>query len=394
MFKKLFLSIFVMIFIVSLCCSHYVLAADITQESITASLKKLESDEINEAKCTFDVTEDIITVKQNGKSCNMSYVLDESPTFTVTIPIQKSMTYEEYSETTSAFSLAPMYGYLAVTNIGGVDFKDSSGYFIMQYFATALASAGSGSQSPTIDEENFDPIAYLKELYKEDVTFNDKTSGIDSFEYTIGIQDVQTDSCNIVSTLKMNLEADYSKLIDYGTPSSGITKDNADYVVDLKVGQKCIIKSSKSFGYSFYDYNLDVLDDRPDNSTLEVVAESAGTSSITLIFGTTSTSQVNKTVFFNITENDGDDELEPVTLTVEAPATVDGGDGGSGSGDGGAGSGQGEEEPPKTPDTQEETPTRILPPAGADVVVYVLVGLSLVSIIVLVIKLKQYKDVK
>ena len=57
------------------------------------------------------------------------------------------MSYDEYSNITSVL-VGPMVGYMAVSNIQGVDNKDSGAYFMLLIFLNGM------SQIPAIGSEN------------------------------------------------------------------------------------------------------------------------------------------------------------------------------------------------------------------------------------------------
>ena len=148
------------------------------------------------------------------------------------------MSYDEFKEKTDNLIL-PMLSYIAVANIQGVDFEDSSAYFLMSYLGNALNGSWSSENSyviiddtnmsdgVTIDKDENDTktiyvsefgervMEYVNNIYKDKQIIKDSSEGINSYEFIIEKKEETNTSCKLVSTLNVNLDADFSKLNGY-----------------------------------------------------------------------------------------------------------------------------------------------------------------------------------
>lgn len=272
--KKIALLILNILLLNSLFSNCYATVVSVTKEKLNASLQEfvLSSANENNYKCT--ISDNIITITVDGKSYTLNYNLTEKPKFTIEIPIEKGMDYKDFKAQTDNLML-PMIGYAAVANIQGVEFEDASAYFLMSYLGNALNGSLSSENSyvivddtnlsdgVTIDksEENSKKIyvsefgervmEYVNVAYKDKQTITDATSGINSYEWIIERKDVTETSCKLASSLTVNADADFSKIKGYANQmgesilNKDITKDNADYPITLKVGQKCRIETTE-----------------------------------------------------------------------------------------------------------------------------------------------------
>lgn len=139
-----------------------------------------------------------------------------------------------------------MFGYLAVADIQGVEYVDSSAYFVIAFLDSALSNMSSGN-SKYIIVDDLDPdldvvpdpsegqeiiytsefgdhvMEYVNSMFEGTTTIDDSNL-YDTFELSIDQQDLTDTSCTIVSTLTVNLDADFSKLVgfaDQNNPSDG-----------------------------------------------------------------------------------------------------------------------------------------------------------------------------
>lgn len=272
----------------SLFINCYATAVAVTKENLNTSLQKLVTSDTNENNYKIAVSDNIITITADGKNYTLNYDLTEKPTFSLEIPIEQGMSYTDFKEQTDNLIL-PMVGYIAVANIQGVEFEDVSAYFLMSYLGNALNDSWSSENSyvifddtnmsdgVTIDRDESDSktiyasefgervMEYVNATYKDKQTFNDSSEGINSYELTCERKDVTDTSCKLVSSLSVNLDADFSKLNGFSDKmgesllNKDITKENADYAITLKVGQKCKIETTKKLlvtNYLVEDMNI------------------------------------------------------------------------------------------------------------------------------------------
>lgn len=238
-YKKILTSILLIFALVSsnLYMRVYAAQVAVTKENLSESLKKIESSEWNEEGYTITVSDNVITVKSEESTYDLSYDLTGKPTFSIEVSVGNGMTYDKFKEETDKLNL-PLLGYLATANIQGVEYEDAILYFTMYYAGESLNNSGASSNQYVIiddtkssegvtinrDENDTNTIyvsefgehvmEYTNSLYKDNFSVAD-TRGINSFVWEYSKKDVTDSSCKIVSTLSVNIDADFSKLDGY-----------------------------------------------------------------------------------------------------------------------------------------------------------------------------------
>lgn len=219
----------------SLFSNCYATEVSVTKENLNASLQEFVSSDTNENNYKITVSDNIITIEVDGKSYTLNYDLTEKPKFTLEIPIEKGMSYKDFKEQTDNLIL-PMIGYVAVANIQGIEVEDASMYIFMSYLGNVLNGFWSSENSYIIiDDTNLSEgvtivrgesdtktifasefgergMEYVNAIYKDKQTISDATSGINSYEWIIERKDVTETSCKLVSSLTVNVDADFSKI--------------------------------------------------------------------------------------------------------------------------------------------------------------------------------------
>ncbi len=210
----------------------------ITNENLTSAFQKFESSEENQDKYSITLENNQIKVTtSNGEVYVMNYNtdVDGKITFILEMPIKDGMSYNDFKRQTKNLDL-PVIGYLAVANIQGIEYKDSKAYFysyLDNEFNGFLTNNNSyvviddinQSNSVMIDnnatiinasEFSSKVMEYVENIYKDKQTIND-SDDINSFVWSIEKQDIANSntSCKLVSTLTINLNADFSKLKNY-----------------------------------------------------------------------------------------------------------------------------------------------------------------------------------
>lgn len=307
-----------------------------------------------------------------------------------------------------------MVGYIAVANIQGVTFEDASAYFLFSY----LGGASNGSfsfdssnsymiindtiEGVTIESDNPNAIKlsefgervmeYVNAVYPQTQSITD-TEGINSYTLTVERKDTTDTSCKLVSTLSVNLDADFSKIIGYTQQiedsfmNNGITKENADLVVNLKVGQKCKLESKEKItGYTFSGSDcVEINDDKT-----ELIGTKVGKKNGYLYIG-----EEQKTIYIVVEENTNNDTLETITLKIESSSEN---------------SGTNTEETKKEPkeeikeeikqESNKTTPTdntevsSKLPRTGLNNAILFIIITSVVLVIFIRINLRKYNDAR
>lgn len=338
MLKKFFSSFLFFVFIffsiyASIC---YAETVAVTDANLNEALQKFVTSEANEENYNITVSNNVINVKVDNESYNINYDLTGKPTFWYEATIEKGMSYENFKNQTDALVL-PMLGYVGVAEIQGVKAKDAMGYFMFSYLGSALngsfssedsyvivddlnlsegVTMGNTDDSKTIYTSEFGDrvMEYVNQMYKEKQTVSDST-GINSYMLTIEKKDSTDTSCKLVSKVTVNTEADFSQIKGYTDELESsflggeVTKENADYVIELKVGQKCKIETNeKVTGYSIVGGSSIEI----DKDAKEIIGLEAGESRGYLTIG-----DKEKSIYVIVEENTQNDSLDTITLEID-----------------------------------------------------------------------------
>lgn len=240
MLKKFFSSWLALLLILVFICTNrcHAITSEVTEKNLGETFEKFISSNSNKENYKISVTNNTINIIEDDETYILYYDLTNKPSFSLEIPIQKGMSYDEFRKKTDNFML-PMLSYIAVANIQGVDFEDSSAYFLMSYTGNALNGSWSSENSyvivddtnmsdgVTIDKDENDTktiyvsefgervMEYVNDIYKDKKIIKDSFEGINSYEFIIEKKEETNTSCKLVSTLNVNLDADFSKLNGY-----------------------------------------------------------------------------------------------------------------------------------------------------------------------------------
>lgn len=310
-------------------------AVEVTDENLNEALQKyVESTENENNK--ISVENNVIKGNvDNFLDFEMKYNLTEKPTFTIEIPVQNGMTYEEYEFATGKL-INVWIGYIAVANIQGTDFDAATRHLMFTYLDCISDSDYSENDIVIVDDTNDNTIEktddpntyyvsefpekvmeYTNRVCKGEILIND-ADNFNSFQMVIEKQDETEASCKLVSTLTINTDADFAQLNEKyeSALDSDITKENADYVIELKEGQKCKIESSEKIrGYSIYNDNcVEFSEDYTEITALE-----PGETTGYLYIG----EYKEITLYITVVDNTGNEVLDPVILKIGETDTPD-----------------------------------------------------------------------
>lgn len=287
--------------------------------------------EVNGEEYEVSIKKKNMTVTNDEDSFNVSYNLKGNPTFIYEFNVEKGMNYEDFEKYNDNLILSKL-GYIAVAGVNGIKNEDSNAYFLNSYLASAFEQATQEDMFAVIDEKNsryyedFDgtiiytsefgdkAIDYVKSIYPETLNISDSDL-YNTYSLTIERKDINETTCKIVSTLTVNWDSDFSKLNGYmeqqilENMDSDITKENANIVLDLKVGQKCSLVTSEGlngyemFGYDCFKFNED---------KTELVATGAGVKNGYWYIG-----EESKSIYITVEENSDNSKLEEIVLNLD-----------------------------------------------------------------------------
>lgn len=234
MLKK-FLSLFLVLSLIfcNLCMtSVFASSVSITDKTLESAFQKLVSSESNDKNYKVKVEDKNIYVSSDDGDYTIAYDLTNNPMFSYTLDVEKGMDYNTFKQGTDNLS-SLMIAYMAIANLHGIDFEDSGLYFSMCILTAAFSQISSENIKNSytivpdgtsvtgdlivIKESEFGNrvMEYVNAVYEEKTSIKDTEGGINSFEWTTERKDVTSNSCKLVSTLKINLEADFSQLKGY-----------------------------------------------------------------------------------------------------------------------------------------------------------------------------------
>lgn len=246
------------IFLITILNCYTICSANvqITNENLTSAFQKFESSEENKNKYSINLENNQIKVTtSNGEVYIVNYILESKPTFTLEMPIKDGMSYNDFKRQTQNL-IIPVVGYLAIANIQGVEYKDSSEYFYSYLEDEFTGSLSKNDSYVVVDDINSEDNAvintnasiinasefstkvmeYVNNVYKDKQTIND-SDDINSFVWSIEKQDIPNSntSCKLISTVTVNVDADFSKLKNYSnlannTPTQTIPANNVGAV--------------------------------------------------------------------------------------------------------------------------------------------------------------------
>lgn len=261
MLKKFFMTILFAIFILASLYTNICYAAPVkvTKENLSEAFEKFVSSESNEENYEISVSDKVINIKADKEKYTLNYDLKDNPKFSAELLIKEGMSYDEF-EKEAAKIILPMLGYISVANVQGVKIEDSSMYFMFSYLEKALNESDLEEDiyiiiddlddtQDIVGEENDAKIIYTSEfgnkvmeyadyLYSEKQTLSDSDE-MNSYVWTIEKTDSTKTSCKVLSTLTVNLDADFSKLNGYSEKKADemlgeMTDEILDEVTDKK----------------------------------------------------------------------------------------------------------------------------------------------------------------
>ena len=306
-----------------------------------------------------------------------------------------------------------------MAKIQGVEFEDANAYFFMSYLGNAFNGSWSSENSyviiddtnmsdgVTIDRDESDTktiyasefgekvMEYVNATYKDKQTIADTTSGINSYELVTERKDVTETSCKLVSSLTVNVDADFSKIKGYANQigesflNKDITKDNADYSIELKVGQKCRFEATEKItGHeisgSGYDYK------EVNENCVEITGTRVGKANGYIYVGET-----KKSFYITVEENTENKTLDTITLKINTTTTNN-----KPSENDSAGQQQEQTQKPQTAQQTSSTSKdntiskSTLPKTGVSNAIYIIMTFNFILLVIFGIKMKKYKDIK
>lgn len=333
--KKIIISIvLIMLMLICLVFNSCNASVAVTKTNLKEALDSYVEENTSSDKPSITMTDDAINIVYYENNYRIDYDIGTDLTFTITSHFTKGMSYEEFEAVNKGMTLL-MVPYSAVMKIEGVEFKDSSMYMLASILNTATAGDekefATFEDSVEYDGKTFTKaefsnhiVEYIDYAYETRTSFSD--NGADqysTFTWIIEKKNLTDTSCDIVNTLKINTNANFSKMKGYAEeisnsmdPYRDITESTADLVLKLKVGQTYIIESDKPIGYALS--GTDCIETSDSNK--KITATKAGvTRGYLSINGTTE----RRSIYIIVEENTNNEKLDTKTLKLSAEAKTE-----------------------------------------------------------------------
>lgn len=280
----------------------YAMWVTVTDENLEEALQNFETSDSDTENYEITVSNNIINITVDDATYELNYDLTDDPTFWVeTSTIEQGMTYEDFQAETEKLVL-PMIGYIAVANVQGIEIEDGMLYFMMSYLGNAMGSSSGENSYIIVDDTNSSGgeistdgknviyvsefgdrvMEYVNSLYENGNSISDSNQ-FDTYTMTVEKEDSTETSCKLVSTLTVNMDADFSQLAGYSDQLNGSGGNN----------------NGDNNGNNGNDDNQEEPEEKPennngqngnqskkDNTVAKINLPSAGLNSIIFIAGT------------------------------------------------------------------------------------------------------------
>lgn len=333
MLKKFNISFAILIFLLitiinTISCAEF---NPVTDENLKQSFKEIEKSlkEIGTIEnLEFSVSNNIINMTLDNEKYSWNYTLNQDCTFKMEIPIEKGMTYEKYKEKITGFDEMNTCSYLAIANTQNIDFRDAMPYITNSYIMPSSLpdieyKIIDDIENPIIKKQEDAKIFYTSEFneriiefvnakYKEKKIISD-SDGFNTYTVTIEKKDMTETSGKLVCTLSISNQSDFSKLKAYtdiyvfGKP---VTKETADYSIELKVGQKCKIETNEYCQDEIISSMNECIEFNEERT--EITAKKVGIAKVAMIYNNT-----KKFFYIEVKENTNNEKLDSIILKIQ-----------------------------------------------------------------------------
>lgn len=271
-----------------------------------------------------------ILVTYDEEDYVLTYNLKDNPVITYEVEIEKGISYDEYSIKTDALSL-PMLGYFATLDVYGVDVLDSTTYFYQTYFNGMMDSIDYEKETYIVvddaDEVETDAniiltsefgdkvIEFIEYNYEKDLVIKDNDNDTYTYEVSATCGD---ESCVLTAKLTVNSEGNFDKIVGYAdelakeSMDEDITSENADYHIELVVGQTINISGKKLSGYELS--GMDIVDVESLDSDYTFYAKKSGVANGKFYIG--EDSEDVRTFYITVNESNNND-IDDISLTIK-----------------------------------------------------------------------------
>lgn len=244
--KKIFATIILfslMVVIINTMC--YAESIKVTEEKLNTALQNFVTSSSNTSNYKITMSGGKIEIKSNSETYTVNYNLSgNTTTFTFSIPIKQGMTFSEFQRQYNKFMKSPIdtVAFAGISNVQGLGYADAIKYIEKFESTRALYFLKDMNMEYYIADDNADVtdmedlkiirksefgnhvMEYVDSVLPAKYTFSDeKMGGINACTWSAEKTDATETSCNILVSLKINPEADYSKIGTIVKASSSTT---------------------------------------------------------------------------------------------------------------------------------------------------------------------------
>jgi len=256
----------------------------ITEENLQNSLNELVKElakNTSEHNSTLSIVNDmkidsankrILVTTQDGNNYNLYYDLTDKPTFYREVLIEEGMSYDEYDKAINNIGIFQLYAYMASIMTTGISSNDVSAYLGKIILTTLFSSIPNINNNSLTAAPNFEDgvITYFDAQFPKNIQIITDKEFLDTLTITYKKENLTETSRKLKYTITINPEADFSKIDGYAKELENktvgdITKDNADYSIELAVGETYTFTHEKNAGYTISGNNyieIDVIDNK------------------------------------------------------------------------------------------------------------------------------------
>lgn len=167
-------------------------------------------------KFSINKDTDTIVIKNEEKTTNIKYDFADGAKFSTKIKVNKGMNANDYMEESSK-SLELFTPYLASLYMQNVKIKNACEYLLTFMFEGndyITNEYPSNSKNPTVSELNANILKSLNDYYQNSkvISKDNGSKGYNTFTMTSEQTNITSDSCEIVTTIEVNLDADFEKI--------------------------------------------------------------------------------------------------------------------------------------------------------------------------------------
>lgn len=299
----------------------------IREKDLENGLNNFINSKYNEANYEANIEDDKIIVNYSDNKYEIDYTLKNNPTFTYEFVAKKGISYEEYSNKIDGMAL-PMLGYIAIANKYETNEADAYTFFANTYLEGMFDAITEKDFNYIISDTKEDygddveviltsefgdkVIEYTKETYGNSIKIEDNDYNTFTYEFKANCDN---ESCKITATLIVNKEGNFSKLNGYADEKAkenmdeNITPENADYNIELVVGQTITINNVTGYGLS----GMDIIEATSDEESYTFTATRVGIANGEFHLENDKT----KTFYITVNEKDKNSDTNSKELNVK-----------------------------------------------------------------------------